>query len=222
MWMSLTVSLNFGKCSISFAVSGRYWSPATDLSSSQTTVVCRKDFDLLGKMSAREYMWIEFTDLQLHLSLTSCTWNMDDKQFLDEGEQNIAIYTQITADIRDTETMRPRYRIAFPPPRKPYRIRLLFTHKNGCGGAISVTEWSCARLCRSLKRRVTIGRMFILYQIAFRDAMKSYRVFSHDVTAAILVSQNNETAAMLVSQTSPVGVELFSYANAFFCSNKFA
>ena len=49
-----------------------------------------------------------------------------------------------------------------------------------------------------------------------------YRVFSHDVTAAILVSQNNETAAMLVSQTSPVGVELFSYANAFFCFNKFA
>ena len=48
------------------------------------------------------------------------------------------------------------------------------------------------------------------------------RVFSNDVTAAILVSQNNETAAMLVSQTSPVGVELFSYANAFFCSNKFA
>ena len=48
------------------------------------------------------------------------------------------------------------------------------------------------------------------------------RVFSHDVTAAILVSQNNETAAMLVSQTSPVGVELFSYANAFFCYNKFA
>ena len=50
----------------------------------------------------------------------------------------------------------------------------------------------------------------------------SYRVFSLDVTAAMLVSQNNETAAMLVSQTNPVGVELFSYANAFFCSNKFA
>ena len=48
-----------------------------------------------------------------------------------------------------------------------------------------------------------------------------YRVFSHDVTAAILVFQNNETAAMLVSQTSPVGVELFTYANAFFFSNKF-
>ena len=50
----------------------------------------------------------------------------------------------------------------------------------------------------------------------------THRVFSHDVTAAILVSQNNETAAMLVSQTSPVGVELFSHANAFFCSVKFA
>ena len=49
-----------------------------------------------------------------------------------------------------------------------------------------------------------------------------YQVFSHDVMAAILVSQNNETAAMFVSQTSPVGVELFSYANAFLGSNKFA
>ena len=49
-----------------------------------------------------------------------------------------------------------------------------------------------------------------------------YRVFSHDVTAAILVSQNNEMAAMLVSQTNPVGVELFSYVKTFFCSNQFA
>ena len=38
----------------------------------------------------------------------------------------------------------------------------------------------------------------------------------------MLVSQNYETVVMLVSQTNPVGVELFSYANAFFCSNKFA
>ena len=52
--------------------------------------------------------------------------------------------------------------------------------------------------------------------------IREYCVFSHDVMAAIFVSQNNETAAMFVSQTSPVGVELFSYVNAFFCSNKFA
>ena len=50
----------------------------------------------------------------------------------------------------------------------------------------------------------------------------TYGVFLHDVTAFILVFQNNETAAMLVSQTSPVGDELFSYVNPFFCSNKFA
>ena len=36
------------------------------------------------------------------------------------------------------------YRIAFAPPRKSYRIQLLFTHKNGDFGAISVTERSCA------------------------------------------------------------------------------
>ena len=44
----------------------------------------------------------------------------------------------------------------------------------------------------------------------------SYRMFSHDVTEAILVSQNNETAAMLVFQTNPEEVEPFSYTNAFF------
>ena len=38
---------------------------------------------------------------------------------------------------------------------------------------------------------------------------------------AMFVSQNNETAAMFVFQTNPVGVELFSYVNAFFCSKKF-
>ena len=46
-------------------------------------------------------------------------------------------------------------------------------------------------------------------------------MFSHDITVAILVFQNIEMAAMLVAQTNPVGVELFVYANAFFCSNKF-
>ena len=49
-----------------------------------------------------------------------------------------------------------------------------------------------------------------------------YGAFSHDVMVAILVFQNNKTAAMLVFQTSPVGVELFSYVNAFCCSHQFA
>ena len=63
----------------------------------------------------------------------------------------------------------------------------------------------------------------ILVALSFSSVEeRSYRVFSHDVTGAILVSQNNETTAMLVSPTSPLGVELFSYANPFFCYNKFA
>ena len=45
------------------------------------------------------------------------------------------------------------------------------------------------------------------------------RAYSHDVTAFISVFQNNETAAMLVIHANPVGVELFPYVNASFCSN---
>ena len=47
-----------------------------------------------------------------------------------------------------------------------------------------------------------------------------------DITVAILVSQDNEQEARcpatLVSLTNPMGVELFSYVNTFFGSNKFA
>ena len=44
-----------------------------------------------------------------------------------------------------------------------------------------------------------------------------YRVFSRDVTAAMLVSQNKGMAAMLVSPTNPLGIELYYHANVFFC-----
>ena len=37
-----------------------------------------------------------------------------------------------------------------------------------------------------------------------------------------LLFRNNETAAMLVYQENPLGVELFSHVNAFFCSSKLA
>ena len=45
----------------------------------------------------------------------------------------------------------------------------------------------------------------------------SYRVFSCDVTAAMLVFLNKGMAAMLVSPTNPTRIELYSYANSFFC-----
>ena len=53
-----------------------------------------------------------------------------------------------------------------------------------------------------------------LSEIKFLD----FRVFSLDVTAAILVFLNNESAAMLVSPTNPPGIELYYHANVFFVS----
>ena len=43
------------------------------------------------------------------------------------------------------------------------------------------------------------------------------RAFSCDATAAMLVFQNKEMAAMMVYQTNPPGIELYFYANTFFC-----
>ena len=37
-----------------------------------------------------------------------------------------------------------------------------------------------------------------------------------------IIERFHVTAATLVFQINPLGVELFSYVNAFFCSNKFA
>ena len=44
-----------------------------------------------------------------------------------------------------------------------------------------------------------------------------YRVFSRDVTAAMLVSLNKGTVALWVSPINPPGIELYSCANVFFC-----
>ena len=43
-----------------------------------------------------------------------------------------------------TEALFTLYWRGFSPPRKPCLIRLLFTHKNGDFGAVSVTKRSCA------------------------------------------------------------------------------
>ena len=58
-------------------------------------------------------------------------------------------------------------------------------------------------------------------QFVPRDQFFPFRAFSHDVMAAILVFRNNETIVMLEFYTNSVGMELFSYVNAFFCSIKF-
>ena len=47
-------------------------------------------------------------------------------------------------NISEFKKMLTLCRVALAPARKLYRIELLFTHKNGDFGAISVTERSCA------------------------------------------------------------------------------
>ena len=48
-------------------------------------------------------------------------------------------------------------------------------------------------------------------------AQVQYRVFSHDIMAAMLVSLNKGMAAILMSPIYRLGVELYSCANVFFC-----
>ena len=48
------------------------------------------------------------------------------------------------------------YRIAFPPPLKSYQISLLwFTHKSGCGDAISVKERRGAATISKVERHIS-------------------------------------------------------------------
>ena len=60
---------------------------------------------------------------------------------------------------------------------------------------------------------------YLLFIAVFLDDNKcipTIRVFSRDVTAAMLVSLNKGTAAMLASPINPPGIELYSYTNFFF------
>ena len=64
----------------------------------------------------------------------------------------------------------------------------------------------------SIKSRIKVIYLSVIYI--------PYRVFSHDITVAMLVSQNKEMAAMLVSQTKTLGIELYFNANTFFRFSK--
>ena len=82
----------------------------------------------------------------------------------------------------------------------------------------------CTALQRQNYEQTEKENYFYLLSIIFlsTNSLRKYRVFSHDVTVAILVFQNNDVVAMLVFQTNPMGVGLFCYINNFFCSHKSA
>ena len=57
---------------------------------------------------------------------------------------------------RDFKAMFIQHQKTFAPPRNSCWIRLLFTHKNDCGGAISVTEQrSCAAPISKVGRHIS-------------------------------------------------------------------
>lgn len=56
-----------------------------------------------------------------------------------------------------------QYQIAFMSPQKSYWKGILFTNKNSCGGAISVTEKSCAAPISQVENH--IRQVFILSTI---------------------------------------------------------
>ena len=70
-------------------------------------------------------------------------------------------------------------------------------------------------ICLDATKFVLLGVFTLIETICYKICLRPkiaksplpvdlrYRVFSHDVAAAILVSQNSEMAAMLVSQTNP-------------------
>ena len=70
-----------------------------------------------------------------------------------------------------------RYQIVFAPPRKSYRTGtgLLFTHKNGCGGAISVTERSCTAPISKVES-CTSDRRSHYTEYLFVAPRKSYQI----------------------------------------------
>ena len=55
------------------------------------------------------------------------------------------------------------FRKAFAPPRKPYRIGHLFTHKNCVLAAVSVTAQSCAATISKVLCHSTYWRGFVPY-----------------------------------------------------------
>jgi len=72
-------------------------------------------------------------------------WEVIDpeKQAISEQRQTVSLWSHYVG------------RIALLPAGKPYLMGLVFTHKNGDFGSVSVKEWGCAAPRRSRKWSVT-------------------------------------------------------------------
>ena len=95
---------------------------------------------------------------------------------------------------------------------KPKSAAVNLKHLTTYMSHIFNTCFITAHICHIYGHICTYMFICVTYMYTYGTCM--YRAFSRDVMAAILVFQNNEMVAMLVYQTSPVGVQLFSYADA--------
>ena len=78
---------------------------------------------------------------------------------------------------------------------------------------------SSPKMCDGLHNHFTLLKMILLIQ-----SSKAFTVKPTPITspAPRFRDSHDVTSAMFESLTSPVGVELYSYVNAFFCRKKFS
>ena len=86
----------------------------------------------------------------------------------------------------------------------------------------SKTRATCTDFLQKVEQLSTFGSNFPQPATSWFVARQIWFVGGKTRNIAIEVFSHDVTAAILVSQTNPVDVELFSNANDFFCSNKFA
>ena len=87
----------------------------------------------------------------------------------------------------------------------PFSLYVLFSDR----GPGELDSFLIHKLCLHIHVNKTKFERNSIKYYHMTNTRPVYRVFSHDITAAILVSQNNEMAAMLVSQ--PILWELNSF-----------
>ena len=75
------------------------------------------------------------------------------------------------------------YLIAFAPARKPYRIGLLFTHKNRDFGAISATERSChAALIYKVESHISYRIGVYIHYTGYDGKASRYYKYEHSLS----------------------------------------
>ena len=135
------------------------------------------------------------------------------------------LFVLLFLPIRRTKTFKWWWKYA---GKRHRRIGQTFGKLESCWKSYMVeSELTCGQFIERKTVRQWASSLFDYFKVFASSSRQLFynvlhstwqcRVFSRDVMAAILVSLNKGTTAMLVSPTNPLGIELCSYANIFFC-----